>query len=211
MAEEHSPNITSGVIRNHRVPYIQDLRLADNLFHSRFSSSCSMSKCPGSCCKFGVYVDLAHRDTILANADLIREQMDNQQERDEHLWFEDKIYDDPDFPSGKAIGTRAMWYGCAFLDVMGKCVLQKASVELGQEHTSLKPFYCIAYPVTIHHGQLMFDEENFLNSPNCCRPTPGGSLNVLDVCEEELLFVLGPEGLAEFRELMKIENSRRHE
>ncbi len=137
--------------------------------------------------------------------------MDDRQEHDEHQWFEDKIYDDTDFPSGRAIGTRAMWYGCVFLDAAGKCVLQKTSDENGPGQDSLKPFYCIAYPITIHQGVLMYDEENFLNSPECCRPTPGGTQNVLDICEKELLFVLGADGLQEFRNLMKIELSRRPE
>jgi hypothetical protein len=199
------------IIRNHRVSHIPELRLAENLFHSSFLPGCSMLNCTGTCCKFGVYVDLSERDTILANADRIRSYMDDRQERDERHWFEEKIYDDADFPSGQAAGTRAMWYGCVFLDTQGKCTLQKTSIGEGMNQHSLKPFYCVSYPVTINHGVLMLAEEDFLNNPACCRPVAAGERTLLDVCSEELLFVLGSAGLGELKDLMKIKEPREQE
>jgi Fe-S-cluster containining protein len=206
----HSPSAVPKVMRNHRVFHIPELRLADNLFHAKFPASCSVANCTAACCKFGVYADLAEREKVLANADLIRKHMDDRQEHDQQLWFEDKIYDDTDFPSGKAVGTRAMWYGCVFLDAKGKCALQKTSVEEGMGRYSLKPFYCVAYPITINHGVLMLDEENFLNNAGCCRPDAGGERKLLDVCAEELSFVLGDAGFEELQKLVKMEESQKH-
>ncbi len=186
----------------HALGHIRELRLHENLFSSRFLPGCSMVNCRSSCCRFGVYVDPAEKENILASAEKIRRYMDAHQEHDDRGWFEETVYSDPDFPRGKAVGTRAMQYGCVFLNGEGKCVLQKTAVAEGMKISSLKPFYCIAYPITIDHGVLMVDEADFLNDPACCRPVEGGTQNVLDVCSEELEFVLGDEGLSEFRKLV---------
>ncbi len=158
-----------------------------------------MSNCNASCCRYGVYADPAERERILAYADLIIAHMDPHQARNPNEWFEQEVWDDPDFPSGKTIGTRAMPYGCVFLNNCGKCTLQTTEDAEGLGRFFLKPFYCVAYPITIEDGVLTVEDEEFLNRPECCRITPGGSLTVFDVCAGELRFVLGPEGDEELR------------
>jgi Fe-S-cluster containining protein len=194
---------TRKVLQRHTLPHIRELRLAESLFRARFAAGCSMSNCRGSCCRFGVYVDLTEKENILAHADKVRLQMDAGQEHNDQLWFEERIYDDPDFPSGRAVGTQAMSYGCVFLDREGKCVLQKTAIAEGMKVSSLKPFYCIAYPVTIDDGALTVDEPDFLNDPACCRPVVEGTQTVFDICQEEFEFVVGKEGLDELRKLIK--------
>ncbi|MBI3365293.1 MAG: hypothetical protein HY033_10330 [Ignavibacteriae bacterium] len=123
--------------------------------------------------------------------------------KDSSKWFEDREREDTDFPSGKAIGTQAMDYGCVFLDSVGRCTLQKAAIAEGMHPFALKPFYCVAYPVTVDHGELMVDDAEFVDRPQCCRPTESGTLDILDVCADELEHVLGKEGVEELRTMFE--------
>jgi hypothetical protein len=78
-------------------------------------------------------------------------------------------------------------------------VLQVAEGALGDGST-LKPFYCRAFPICIDRGVLSYDDQVGLEPP-CCGPVAGGSLAIFDVCAVELDLVLGPEGAAELRVL----------
>ncbi len=188
------------LLRRHRLKHLPAIPVDPELLNSRFSSSCSMSNCHGNCCRHGVWADLAERDSILAHAELIKRHLEPQQEHDPAKWFDPEIVDDPDYPSGKAIGTNANETGCVFLDSRGRCVLQKAATEDGLGKFFLKPFSCVAYPITIGEGVLMIDDEEFPGNPQCCTPDAMGTLTVFDVCSEELEFVLGNDGLGELRE-----------
>jgi hypothetical protein len=187
------------ILRRHHLTHIPSLRLKEDFFSMRYASSCSMERCSASCCKFGVYADIEEKKNILQHADLIKRYLEPQQETDETKWFEDEVNDDPDFPSGKSVGTVALDYGCVFLDAAGRCALQKASTAEGLGRYFLKPFYCFAYPITILHGELIVDDEEFLNKPECCRPDRDGTRDVFDLCDEELRFVLGEEGFEELK------------
>ena len=48
-----------------------------------------MSNCHGICCADGVDVDIAERDRILEHADMIRQYMDETQDRDTANWFQE--------------------------------------------------------------------------------------------------------------------------
>ena len=158
-----------------------------------------MVNCDAACCTYGVFADIRERDTILAHAAIVRKHMEPHQAKETDRWFEEREIDDRDFPSGRAIGTSAMDYGCVFLDSTGRCVLQKAAVAEGMHPYALKPFYCIAYPITVDHGELMIDKAEFADRPRCCRASAEGTLDVFDVCGEELQHVLGDEGVEELR------------
>jgi Fe-S-cluster containining protein len=123
---------------------------------------------------------------------MIRRHLEPWQEQDPGAWFDAEPIDDADYPSGKAIGTRATERGCVFLDSVGRCALQKAAVAEGMDRFALKPFYCVAYPVVIENGVLMISDL----------PT----LDAFDVCAEELEFVLGKEGVEELRALAERES-----
>jgi hypothetical protein len=97
-----------------------------------------------------------------------------------------------------------------FLDGIGRCALQKASLGEGWGPFALKPFYCTAYPVTIEHSELKIAEEDFLNRLECCRPVPDGTKSVLEVCHEELVYMLGEEGAKELKEIIEAETGQKH-
>lgn len=187
------------MLRNHHLYYIPELSVDSKLLEARFTGSCSMSNCRGDCCRYGVWVDLKERDLILSHSAMIIRHMEPHQEKNPEQWFEQRDIADPDFPSGRAIGTQERPTGCVFLDSNGRCVLQKAASAEGLYKFYLKPFFCVAYPITIEGHTLTLDDEEFPENFHCCSARPGGSKTVLDICEEELQFTLGSEGLEEIR------------
>lgn len=156
-----------------------------------------MSNCRGKCCLYGADLDLAEQDKVLKHADLIGRLMDESQDPDPANWFANP-FDDMDFPSGQAITTRLHNGGCVFLNREGRCVLQIAEAEIGD----LKPFFCRAYPLCIHTGTLNIDDENCPEEFGCCGVAKNGTLTIFDICEFELKYMLGEEGLNELRKLV---------
>jgi Fe-S-cluster containining protein len=191
---------TQPVLRRHSLKHLPELRLHESVFSCRFAAGCSTARCNALCCKEGVWADLAERAKILAHVPLIQQHMDPGQEHRPEFWFEEREVPDADFPSGFTVGTRANEQGCVFLKSDGRCVLQSAAMASGMPAYSLKPFYCVAFPVTVHEGQLMMDEPDRGARTECCTGAAGGTLSVFDVCAEELRFVLGEEGVEELRE-----------
>jgi Fe-S-cluster containining protein len=193
------------VLTKHRLSFLANLTVTEKFFRRGFAVGCSMANCDATCCRHGVYADLGERENILAHAAMIRRHLEPGQEHDPARWFEDEVIDDPDYPSGKAVGTRATENGCVFLDQAGRCTLQKAAVAEGMNRFALKPFYCVAYPVVIEHGILQLDDSQHVNRPQCCMITDTPALDAFDVCSAELEFVLGKEGLEELRSLAEHE------
>jgi hypothetical protein len=163
--------------------------------------ACNSMSCTSQCCGTGVLADRAEHARILEHADVIRRAMDPDQEKDNTKWFDEEVLHDDDFPSGEAIGTQTNARGCVFLNREGRCVLQKATLE-GLARVVLKPFYCFAFPVTIHRGILSLDIDNVEGTQSCCQPTAGGERSVLDVFHEELVHVLGGDGVEELRQVL---------
>ena len=191
------------ILTRHTLRHIPDLRVDNNIFEGRFASSCSMAGCNAECCKGGVWADPKERDNIMTHAAMIQRHMDAGQEHRPDYWFELQEVKDSDFPSGSAIGTRASETGCVFLKADGKCVLQTTAVAEGMDRFALKPFYCVAYPVSIEYGELTIDDLEVLNRSECCCTVPNGEKTIFDVCNEELQFMLGDEGLKELLEARK--------
>jgi len=193
---------TLPILQRHRLSHLRALRVGQGMFSNKFASGCSMTACNATCCQGGVTLDVAERDVILAHADLIIRHMEPDQERRAAAWFDHDVVNDPDFPSGVAVGTEVTDRGCVFLDRGGRCVLQKAAMAEGMPKFSLKPFFCVAFPITIEHGVLETDEPEFTDRPSCCSVVESGSLSPVDVCAEELEFMLGSEGFLELRTLV---------
>jgi len=187
------------VLRNHRLRHIPELRVGEGILNNKFASGCSMTACNATCCQGGVNADIAERDAILAHKDLILRHLEPYQEHDPAAWFDEETVVDSDYPSGIAVGTSVGEEGCVFLDREGRCVLQKAAMAEGLPKFMLKPFFCVAFPITIEHGVLETDEPDYTNRPHCCSVIESGHLSPLDVCAEELEYMLGPEGLRELR------------
>lgn len=197
-AVRSTPPTDQHVLRKHRLKHFPELKVSDELLKLRFGAGCSMSNCRAECCSGGASIDIGDRDRILEHASLVRAHMDPNQEHATERWFED-LNEDLDFPSGLAVTTRTHDDRCVFLNGAGRCVLQAAEGDT-RDGTTLKPFYCRAFPICIDHGVLCYDDQLGLEPP-CCGPVADGSLTVFDVCKFELEHVLGPEGAAELREL----------
>ena len=191
------------VLRRHRLSHLPGLEVNASIVATRYAPGSSPGHCVGTCCVSGVKVDIAQRDQILAHADLIQRAMGPEQEHDVNAWFEDTEVPDPDFPSGRCVGTHVGDAGCVFLDAARRCVLQTVTIAAARPGFDLKPFFCSAFPITITNGALWIDEMCLDAPEGCCRPTPGGSRDVLDVCEVELRHTLGGEGLEELRRVSR--------
>ena len=189
------------VLRTHRLKHIPELRVGRTLLTTKFAAGCSVSACNATCCQGGVAADVAERDAILAHSELIIRHMEPYQVRDPKAWFEIKAVPDADYPSGLAVDTQTTDHGCVFLDRSGLCVLQKAATAEGLPKFLLKPFFCVAFPITIKGGALETDEPDFTERPDCCSVVESGTLSPIDVCQEELEFMLGSEGFEELRRI----------
>lgn len=193
---------TDRFVSTHGLAHLGPLRVDPEIFTARFSRACSMANCDAGCCQAGVWVDVLHRDVILEHAAVVARHMDPGQEHDPARWFEPEIVDDPDFPSGKAIGTEATDSGCVFLNAAGRCVLHKVD-DVERLGIRLKPFFCRVFPVTICNGVLTLDEPIAGERPRCCSETPGGGQTALELCQEEWEAALGAQGLAELRSIAR--------
>ena len=67
----------------------------------------------------------------------------------------------------------------------------------GMDKLAVKPFYCVAFPITIDEHVLTTYEAEFTNRRQCCSIVTDGPMTVLDVCREEFEYILGVEGLEE--------------
>ncbi len=195
------------ILHKHKLKHIPELHVDPEILTQRFSPSCSMCNCNGTCCAEGVLLDVKEKELILAHADLIKKYLEPQQEKDTTKWFDNKIENDTDFPSGKCDGTAVQGKGCVFLCSKGLCALQKTAMAEGMDKFALKPFYCIAFPITIDEHVLTTYEPEFTNRRQCCSIVSDGPLKVLDVCREEFEYILGTEGLKEIEELFDEETS----
>lgn len=158
-----------------------------------------MMSCSAKCCRYGVLVDIAHRDRILSEAALVVQYMEPTQEHDPSRWFDSEVEIDEDFPSGRVVNTNTHNDSCVFLDSSRRCVLHMAE----SASPGLKPFYCRAYPIAIVRGRITIDADWCPEETNCCGPVEGGELTALDVCGGELTFMLGEAG---FREVQRVAN-----
>jgi hypothetical protein len=191
----------SKTLHKHRLEHIPELFVNPKILTQRFSPNSSMCNCNGTCCGEGVLLDVKEKERILAHADLIKKYLEPQQEKDATKWFDNDIEDDVDFPSGKCDGTSVHDKRCVFLCSKGLCALQKTAIAEGMDKFALKPFYCVAFPITIDEHVLTTYEPEFTNRLQCCSIVSDGPLTVLDVCREEFEYILGTDGLKEIEEL----------
>ncbi len=186
------------------------------LFEKGFAKGCGPFRCESKCCSVGVYVDLKEKETILSHKETIKKYMDETQTTDDSRWFDSEIEDDRDYPSGKAVGTEVFNDKCVFLNKKGKCSLQVMGNEEGIGGWAIKPFYCIAFPISIEDGVLTFDDFQ-QGETQCCSTVrnfsaeggsvSGGEMPLVDSCKAELEFVLGKEGYKQLLEL-KIQRTK---
>jgi hypothetical protein len=160
---------------------------------------CKLHECRGACCLHGVWIDLAERDDLLANAELIAPHLPAAL-HDPRAWFDGREEADEFSPSGRVAHSTVMpdpdHYGgtaCIFLREDYKCALQVAGQAAGLHPWRLKPFYCILHPLDLdEEGRITLDETSALmgEEGSCLRPAES-SLPLLETFEAELRYFLG--------------------
>lgn len=174
------------------------------LFEKGFARGCGPYQCRTTCCSSGVFVDPTEKDVILQHQEEIKQQMDETQVPDESVWFEHRIEEDLDFPSGYAIGTEVHNNKCTFLRKDGRCSIQLVSGEKYNDPWKIKPFYCVAFPICVDNGVVTFDDYQ-QNEADCCSIVGDTETALVDSCKAELEYVLGKEG---YEELKAIQHQR---
>jgi hypothetical protein len=111
-----------------------------------------------ACCQYGVDVDVAERDGILARADQVRALL--VPEAAAKPWFttEEKI--DRDFPSGRHVRTVRHGEGCVFLahDRRG-CAIHRAALAGGWDMRGVKPHVCRLFPVSYDSDSILLSDD----------------------------------------------------
>ncbi|MCL4539374.1 MAG: DUF3109 family protein [Bacteroidetes bacterium] len=138
---------------------ISGLKFDPTIFTNGFEEKDGPNTCTSLCCRHGVYLDPSERDRILAHGHLIEKHLDETQIKDRERWFDNTEEQDPDFPSGKCVSTEAYNNKCVFLRKDGKCAVQVTEKEEGMPRFSLKPFYCILFPIVKVDGVFMYDRQ----------------------------------------------------
>ena len=163
------------------------------LFKKGFAKGCGPYQCQTTCCSSGVFLDPADRDVILQHKEEVKLKMDETQTTNEAVWFDNVRVDDEDFPSGYAVGTEVHNDKCVFLNKEGRCSVQLVSAEKYNDPLKIKPFYCIAFPISVDAGLLTFDDYQ-QDKAQCCSIVSDTETTLVDSCKAELEFVLGKEG-----------------
>jgi len=178
---------------------VKGYKIADELFTRGMRDGQGPCKCSAACCLGGVFVDVSERERILSHRETIVKYMDESQPLDISQWFEQEVHNDSDFPSGRCVGTAEYNSKCAFLDKENRCSLQVTSTAEGMGVWSLKPFFCVLYPVEITDKTIRFDDLLQGETP-CCSVSGDFHVPLFEVCREELIHVLGYDGFEQMRE-----------
>jgi len=196
LGDEHQ--LESGEIPASRLaPFtVQGFKVDELIFTQGFVSYCDIDKCGGGCCHSGVYADAKEYENILQHKDEIIAVMDETQIKDPEEWFDGEWIEDPDFTSGKAIGTQVhdrdggisgFTEGCVFLDRNHFCSIQVAAAKNGLHRWAWKPTYCIMFPITVAESTLTYDDSHSVDLHHC---GPQGAANyvhsVYEAMKEEL-------------------------
>lgn len=186
---------------------IRGIEIHASLLGRASGPRCDLSSCQASCCRNGVFMDSEHADRVMKYQRQIAALLPEER-RDPLTWFDAEI-DDPDFPSGSAVGAVALpdrvdpaRTSCVFLLDSRRCALQVLSGELGLGYPGLKPLDCALYPILLSRGALQFDRWSpaELEGADCQRPATGEAPRVVEVFEGELRLALGDEGYQQLRD-----------
>ena len=172
------------------------------LFEKGFSKGCGPFQCRTTCCSSGVFIDPIEMAVILQHKEEVKATMDETQTTDDTVWFENIIEEDVDFPSGYAVGTEVHNDKCVFLRKDGKCSVQVVSTEKYNDPWKIKPYFCIAFPISIDNGTVTFDDYQ-QDQAECCSIVPKSEVSLIESCKAELEYVLGKEGYLQLQEHQK--------
>ncbi len=169
---------------------ISGLKFDPQIFTDGFEEPDGPNACTSHCCRHGVYLDPVERDRILASADIVEKYLDETQTKDRSKWFDNAEEEDVDFPSGVCVSTQVYNDKCVFLKKDGKCALQLAEKEEGLPRFSLKPFYCILFPIVKVDGVFTYDD--FCSGESaCCTASRASGSKMIETCSIEFEHALG--------------------
>jgi hypothetical protein len=172
------------------------------LFEKGFTDGCGPFSCESTCCEGGVYADLNEKENILDHREMIFKYLDDTQQHNVNNWFEDTSEDDLDYPSGKSIGTMIYNDKCVFLNKEGMCSLQITGLREGIGPWAIKPFFCVAFPITVDEGVLTFDDYQ-QGSSHCCSVEDTKRATLIDACKVELEYMLGEQAYQQLKEIQR--------
>lgn len=140
-----------------------------------------------ACCQYGVDVDLAERDAILARQGQLLTILSPAAR--EVAWFHTAETADPDFPSGRYVRTTTVGTGCVFLSHDGRgCAIHRASLEGGWDFHGTKPHVCRLFPLSYAGADIVVSDDH---PDYSCAEAPG-SPTVYRVARDTLAAVFGP-------------------
>jgi hypothetical protein len=175
---------------------INNLTIDPIIFTQGYPTGCGPFQCTAHCCIEGVFIDVKEVQRIREHKEMVLKYMDETQPHNPEQWFEQRSEHDADFPSGQCVGTETHNNKCVFLNKQGLCSLQVAAIAEGLPKWSLKPFYCVLFPLTIMNGTLTFDDFRH-GETQCCSLAQDHTTPLFKACRKELTYVLGREGYAE--------------
>lgn len=164
------------------------MKIDDRVFMAKFPEACRLDLCRSRCCRFGVWADVAERSVILAHAEVFSPFL-RQEAASPESWF-GRTEPDPDCPSGHAVETQAIGGYCAFFHPDHGCALQKGAAAAGLHEWTLKPRFCIMFPLVVSGGTLTVDED--MKSLWCMREG-NRTRPILESVEREVRYLFGEE------------------
>lgn len=150
-------------LEHHRFRWVER-----DLFLRRVVADCMVHECRlvkhghrvklDACCQYGVDVDLAERDAILARAGEVAALL--EPEAAARPWFTSEERVDPDFPSGRHVRTVRHGDGCVFLahDQRG-CAVHRASLAGGWDMRGVKPHVCRLFPASYDADSILLSDD----------------------------------------------------
>ncbi|HEX7479392.1 MAG TPA: DUF3109 family protein [Polyangiales bacterium] len=187
---------------------IKGYLVAPELFTTGYAAGNGPCACVSACCHRGAYIDLGERDRILAHAEAVAAEMDETQSRDPSTWFEPGELVDPDFVSGKCVGTAVVSGTCALLDKRGYCSLQVMANQAGLHKWAIKPIYCVLFPIEVLDGVIRWNPA-MQGKQACCSVQARFETPLFEACREELVHLIGEDGYQAVRDHYSAQLARR--
>lgn len=175
---------------------VKGVKIADGLFTTGFRSGQGPFNCTSRCCYRGAYMDVAEREILLKNRDIITAQLDGTQSADTNTWFEPEDFVDADYASGRCVGTGTVNGKCSFQNEKGWCSVQMAGAQSKGHKWAIKPIYCVTFPVEVVDGWLRFNAM-MQGKEACCSVEEVFDTPLFEACKEEIVHLLGEDGYEE--------------
>ena len=164
---------------------VKNFKIAEELFTTGFKAGQGPFNCTSRCCHRGAYMDVAEREVLIQHADLLKRHMDSTQTTDIRTWFETEDKVDSDYVSGKCVGTGTHNEKCSFQNEKGWCTVQVAGAQELPHKWSIKPLYCVIFPVEVIENTVQFNPMMQGKEP-CCSTETAFDTPLYEACKERI-------------------------